>query len=66
MSSVSNRLVALGDEMPDMATVAANMHLAEATGISKHHKIIPLFTTEEFVSSQQLAGKLRDSYSGVA
>ena len=52
-------------EMPDMATVAANMHLAEATGMSKHHKIIPLFSNDAFVQSQHQAGKLRDSYTGV-
>ncbi|MFY0613165.1 MAG: GYD domain-containing protein [Hyphomicrobiaceae bacterium] len=53
-------------EMPDMATVAANMHLAEATGMSKYHEIIPLFSNEEFVDSQRVAGRLRDSYTGVA
>ena len=53
-------------EMPDMTTVAANMHLAEATGMSKYHKIIPLFSNEDFVESQKRAGRLRDSYSGVA
>lgn len=52
-------------EMPDMATVAANMHLADATGMSKHHKIIPLFSNEEFVTSQERAGVLRDSYTAV-
>lgn len=52
-------------EMPDMATVAANMHLAEATGMSKYHKVIPLFSNDEFVQSQRKAGELRDSYSAV-
>jgi len=52
-------------EMPDMAAVAANMHLAEATGMSKYHKVIPLFSNEEFVQSQRKAGELRDSYSAV-
>lgn len=52
-------------EMPDMASVAANMHLAEATGMSEHHKIIPLFSNEEFLSSQEKAGALRDSYAAV-
>ena len=50
-------------EMPDMATVAANMHLAEATGMSKYHKIIPLIGNEEFVGSQEKAAEFRDSYS---
>ncbi len=52
-------------EMPDMASVAANMHLAEATGMSKHHKIIPLFSSADFIASQMKAGELRDSYRGV-
>ncbi len=49
-------------EMPDMASVAANMHLAEASGMCQYHKVIPLFTNEEFIDSQKRAGKLRDSY----
>ncbi|MFK8036432.1 MAG: GYD domain-containing protein [Hyphomicrobiales bacterium] len=53
-------------EMPDMATVAANMHLADATGMSKHHTIIPLFSNDDFVASQEKAGAMRDSYSAVA
>lgn len=52
-------------EMPDMAAVAANMHLAEATGMSKYHKVIPLFSNAEFVQSQRKAGELRNSYSAV-
>lgn len=52
-------------EMPDMATVAANMHLADAAGMSKYHKIIPLFSNAEFVESQARAGKMRDTYCGV-
>lgn len=52
-------------EMPDMATVAANMHLAEGTGMSKHHKIIPLFSNEDFVASQVKAGALKNSYTAV-
>lgn len=52
-------------EMPDMASVAANMHLAEATGMARYHKIIPLFSNEEFVGSQVRAAELRDSYSAV-
>ncbi len=53
-------------EMPDMASVAANMHLAEATGMSKHHKVIPLFDNEAFLASQEKAGALRESYTAVA
>ncbi len=53
-------------EMPDMATVAANMHLADATGMSKHHKIIPLFSNTDFVLSQEKASELRDSYQAVS
>ncbi len=52
-------------EMPDMASVAANMHLADATGMSKYHKIIPLFSNEDFLASQVKAGGLRDSYRAV-
>ncbi|MCZ4353398.1 GYD domain-containing protein [Roseovarius aestuarii] len=52
-------------EMPDMASVAANMHLAEATGMSRYHKVIPLFSNEEFVASQIKAGQLRNSYTAV-
>lgn len=53
-------------EMPDMASVAANMHLAEATGMSKHHTILPLFSNDDFLASQAKAGALRDSYAAVA
>lgn len=53
-------------EMPDMASVAANMMLADATGMSKHHKIIPLFSNEDFMAAQVKAGNMRDSYSAVA
>lgn len=52
-------------EMPDMASVAANMMLADASGMSKHHKIIPLFANEDFVGAQAKAGAMRDSYSAV-
>lgn len=52
-------------EMPDMATVAANMHLAEEADMSAHHKIIPLFSNEDFVASQVNAGAMLDSYSAV-
>lgn len=52
-------------EMPDMASVAANMHLADATGMSKYHKIIPLFSNDDFMASQVKAGELRASYRAV-
>ncbi len=52
-------------EMPDLASVAANMHLAEASGMAKYHKIIPLFSNEDFVGSQGKAGAMRDSYRAV-
>ncbi|GAB5468464.1 MAG: hypothetical protein Kilf2KO_14940 [Rhodospirillales bacterium] len=52
-------------EMPDMAAVAANMHLAEATGMALYHKIIPLFSNDDFLTSQVKAGALRDSYKAV-
>ena len=53
-------------EMPDMASVAANMMLADASGMSKYHKIIPLFGNDEFVAAQSKAGAMADSYSAVA
>lgn len=52
-------------EMPDMASVAANMMLADATGMSKTHKIIPLFSNDEFMAAQAKAGSMRDSYTAV-
>lgn len=52
-------------EMPDMASVAANMMLADAMGMSKNHKIIPLFSNDEFVASQQKAARMSDSYAAV-
>ena len=52
-------------DMPDMAAVAANMHLAEATGMSRYHKIIPLISNEAFVQSQRVAGALQASYTAV-
>jgi len=52
-------------EMPDMASVAANMMLADATGMSKHHKIIPLFSNDDFLAAQAKAGQLTHSYAAV-
>ncbi|GAA0415451.1 hypothetical protein GCM10009133_24870 [Cocleimonas flava] len=52
-------------EMPDMASVAANMMLADASGMSKTHRIIPLFSNEEFLAAQEKAGNMRDSYATV-
>ena len=53
-------------ELPDMASVAANMMLADASGMSKTHKVIPLFSNDEFVAAQSRAGAMTDSYSAVA
>lgn len=53
-------------EMPDMPSVAANMMLADATGMSKHHTIIPLFSNDEFLAAQAKAGRMTDSYAAVA
>lgn len=50
-------------EMPDMASVAANMMLADASGMSKYHKVIPLFTNDAFMGAQTRAGELKDSYT---
>ncbi len=52
-------------EMPDMSAVAANMNLAEATGMAKYHKIIPLMSNEDFIAAQKKAGDLRNSYAAV-
>lgn len=50
-------------EMPDMASVAANMMLADASGMSKYHKIIPLFSNDDFLAAQAKAGRMKDSYA---
>ena len=50
-------------EMPDMASVAANMMLADASGMSKYHKIIPLFSNDEFMQAQSRAGKMTHTYA---
>jgi len=50
-------------ELPDMATVAANMMLADASGMSKHHKVIPLFSNEEFLTAQAKAGNMTHTFS---
>ncbi len=50
-------------EMPDMASVAANMMLADASGMSKYHKIIPLFSNDDFLAAQAKAGRMTDSYA---
>ena len=53
-------------EMPDMESVAANLHLTEASDMSAHHKIIPLISNESFVESQFKANDFVQSYRGVA
>ncbi|MEM1378486.1 MAG: GYD domain-containing protein, partial [Pseudomonadota bacterium] len=50
-------------EMPDMASVAANMMLADASGMSKHHKIIPLFSNDDFLKAQERAGQMVHTYA---
>ena len=52
-------------EMPNMASVAANMMLADASGMSKYHKVIPLFSNEEFLAAQSKAGELKHTYLAV-
>lgn len=52
-------------EMPDMASVATNMMLADASGMSKYHKIIPLFSNEEFLAAQARAGDMAHTYAAV-
>ena len=50
-------------EMPDMASVATNMMLADASGMSKNHKIVPLFSNDEFLEAQARAGKMTHTYA---
>lgn len=50
-------------EMPDMTAVAANMMLADATGMSKYHKIIPLFSNDDFLEAQKRAGEMSHTYA---
>lgn len=50
-------------ELPNMATVASNMMLADASGMSKYHKIIPLFSNDEFLAAQSRAGEMTHTYS---
>lgn len=50
-------------ELPDMTSVAANMMIADATGMSKHHKIIPLFSNEEFLAAQAKAAEMAHTYT---
>lgn len=50
-------------EMPDYTAVTANMMLADAKGMSKYHKIIPLFSNDDFLKAQQRAGEMSDSYA---
>lgn len=52
-------------EMPDMVSVAANMMLADASGMSKYHKIIPLFSNDDFMKAQARAGAMTHSYAAV-
>lgn len=52
-------------EMPDYEAVTANMLLAEASGMSKYHKIIPLISNDSFINAQLKAGEKRSSYSAV-
>ena len=52
-------------EMPDMTSVAANMMLTDASSMSKFHKIIPLFSNEEFLAAQAKAGDMTHTYTAV-
>ena len=52
-------------EMPDMTAVTANMMLADASGMSKYHKIIPLFSNDEFLTAQARAGEMTHTYKAV-
>lgn len=50
-------------EMPDMTSVTANMMLADASGMSKYHKIIPLFSNDEFLAAQTKAAEMTHTYT---
>jgi len=50
-------------EMPDLTSVAANMMLADASGMSKYHKIIPLMTNDDFLTAQAKAGSMAHTYT---
>ena len=41
-------------------------HLLAGAGMSKTHKMIPLFSNQEFLAAQVKAGKMWDSLSAVA
>lgn len=50
-------------EMPDYTAVTANMMLADASGMSKYHKIIPLFSNDDFLNAQRRAGEMSHTYT---
>ena len=50
-------------EMPDMATLAANLHLTDSLGLCKYSKAIPLLTNEDFVRSLEIAASTETTYS---
>lgn len=50
-------------EMPDAASVAANLHLTDSFGLAKYSKVIPLLTPEDFTRSFELAATTDTRYS---
>ena len=50
-------------EMPDAASVAANLHLTDSFGLAKYSKVIPLLTPEDFTRSLDLAATTETQYS---
>ncbi len=50
-------------EMPDYTAVTANLMLADASGMSKYHKIIPLFSNDNFLEAQKRAGEMTHTYT---
>jgi len=50
-------------EMPDDFSVAANLHLVDGMGVAKYTKVIPLFSSDTFLKTQEAARDAKLSYS---
>ena len=50
-------------EMPDAASVAANLHLTDSFGLAKYSKVVPLLTTEDMTRAFELAVTTETQYS---
>ena len=49
-------------EMPDEKAVAANLHIADASGLAKASKAIPLMPNEDWVASLEIARTTKTAY----